>query len=297
MMAGPSGEIDEFGVDHPAADELIGYVMGEQSQRRAEGIRVHTAGCVECGDRLAALILLREERLIAGDVAAPQATVTPFPVPAKAPVRRAAAAAAAAAAMLILALAWFSWPGQIAERQPLAVAGPPSSFEFRTVDGDVDRVRLAVEVFRMRFDHGTRAMADGEARDRTSIAEALQAVSSGDLTAARTLLEPYAARWDRYGTALLGYVLFLLEDPTAYPVLEMYVAAHPTQEWEAAAESPEDLAFFFAARLRHAIGDDAGAREAVGWIDPRAGAGSAAVAWLRETLGDDARDFAPDIQP
>ena len=110
------------------------------------------------------------------------------------------------------------------------------------------------------------------------------------------MLEPFGERWERAGTALFGYVLFLLEDPAAYQVLEMYAAEHPTQVWQAEAETPEHLAFFFAARLRYATGDQAGAREAVGWIEPRAAIGVAAAAWLQDKLDDTASVAAPEQQ-
>jgi len=296
MMAGRSGDLDGPGADHPDVDELIDYVLGDLSQRRAGGVRAHAAGCLDCGDQLAALILLREERLSAEDGDAPAATVTLFPVPARAPLRRWPLAAAAAAS-LILGLAWFGWPAQVAEdERPMAAGAAPFAVEFEASDDDIRRVVDAVgDLLGQPFD-AVRATGDRAPAESGAIAEAVQAVSSRDLIAARTLLEPFGQRWDRYGTALLGYVLFLLEDPAAYQVLEMYVAEHENQAWEPKALFPEDLAFFFAARLRHAHGLDAGAREAVAWIDPRAGAGPAAVAWLQATLGETGRDPARDIQ-
>jgi len=294
-MAERSGELDDFGAGHPDVDELIGYVRGELSQRRARGIRAHAAACLDCGDQLAALILLREERLNAGDEAAPQATVMRFPVPARAPVRR-WRRAGAAAAVLILALAWLAWPAQVAEQEALVAEGLVlPSLDFEATDSDVGQVMDAVDFLGMPFDAGVQVTGGGTEADRRLLAAALQVAGSGDLTAARTLLESYGERWDQAGTAALGYVLFLLEDPAAYAVLEMYVAEHPTQVWDANAETPEDLAFFFAARLRHAIGDDAGAREAVGWIEPRGDAGVAATAWLQETLGSAVRVGDSDV--
>jgi anti-sigma factor RsiW len=114
MIERRSGEIDGFGTDHPEVDELIGYVRGELSQRRAASVRMHAAECMDCGDQLAALILLREERLYTGGAAPPQAKVTRFPVPAKVPVRR-RWAASAAAALLIPALVCFGWSARVVE--------------------------------------------------------------------------------------------------------------------------------------------------------------------------------------
>lgn len=295
MIERRSGEIDGFGTGHPEVNELIGYVRGELSQRGAASVRMHAAECMDCGDQLAALILLREERLYTGGTAAPQATVTRFPVPATVRVRR-RWPASAAAALLIPALAWFGWSARVAEHQPLVEQGRPPSIGFDTVAGDVDRVMAVVDGLGMRFNDAAQVAADGAVTDDVLIAVALRAMSSGDLTAARTLLEPFGERWERAGTALFGYVLFLLEDPAAYQVLEMYAADHPTQAWEAEAETPEDLAFFFVARLRYATGDQAGAREAVGWIHPRTETGTAAVAWLQDKLGDTASAAAPDLQ-
>lgn len=299
MMSGHSDEIDGFVEDHPDVDDLIGYVRGELTQQQARQLRAHAARCLDCGDQLAALILLREERLTSEEhVAAPvTATVMPFPTAAPAPARR-WPLAAAAAAMLIVALAWFTWPVQVAELGAAVADGPRLPvLEFEATDADIRQVLRAVDFLALEVGGGAQTATDRAPDDRTLIAEALQPIGRGDLIAARTLLEPFAARWELDGTALLGQVLFLLEDPTAVQVLEMYAADHPRQTWVAEATSPEALAFFFLARLRHVAGDDIGARNAVGWIHPRIGAGPAAIKWLQETLGDPAAGDPPSIEP
>jgi hypothetical protein len=145
----------------------------------------------------------------------------------------------------------------------------------------------AVSMLGMQFKADAGAVVAGQAapEDRYLIAAALDAFNGDDLTAASAVLEPFGLRWHRYGTAALGYALFLREDPGAYQVLEMYVAEHTTKTWEASAGTPEDLAFYLVARLRHVLGDDTGARAAVGWINPSNGAGPVATTWLAETLG------------
>ena len=288
-MPGHSGEIDDSDSHHPEADELVDYVRGELSQQRAQGVRLHAAGCVDCGDQLAALILLRERHLNAEGAGDRKATVTPvrFPVavPPPAAARRwplAAAAAAAAAAVLLVAPAWLLWP---------APPGQPT---------DEDRFLVLETAAELEFfvAPGTAAASAGSSEE-VAIGLALRDIVQGDLQTARGRLEPFRKlpQWDRFGTALLGYVLFLQQDPGARTVLEMYGAGHDKQAWEADAVSPEDLAFFFLARLRLADGDEAGAREAAGWIDPRMGAGPVAAKWRQEILGDATGVESPDSSP
>jgi len=293
MMHERLGEADGRGAGHPEVDVLIGYVRGELSQHEAVSVRAHAATCVDCGDQLAALILLREERQRIEDGESPMASVTLFPAPEMAPRRRWQPAAAAAAA-LVLALAWFAWPARVAEQEPLVAEPEPlvaaalvvPGVEFGASGDDVRTVMDTVDMIGMRYGGDAQPAAEGVPADAYRIAAAVRAFSSGDLAAASVLLEPFGERWHRYGTAMLGSTLFLLEDPAAYQVLEMYAADHETPLWQASAGAPEDAAFFLMARLRHAMGDDVGAREAVGWIAPTIGVGPTAVAWLTDTLGE-----------
>ncbi len=281
MMAGRSGDTDDLGADHPDVDELIDYVLGALSQREAGGVRAHAARCVACGDQLAALILLCEGRLNAEDVAAPTATVVRFPVAAKMPARRwPRPAAAAAAVALILAVAWFIWPPP----------GQPTEQDWQLA------LATTVELEGL-FALATQTAAVGDAPVSEIIGRALSAFNDDDLQGAREGLELFRdpERWHRFGTALLGYALFLQEDPGARAVLEMYRARHTNPTWDANAGVPEDLAFFFLARLRLADGDQAGAQEAVGWISREAAQGRAAEAWSRAQFGDASPTPSPDV--
>lgn len=279
-----SDEIDRLGADHPGADELLGYVHGELSQREARSVREHAAGCRNCGDQLAALILLRETQLNVENGKAPSANVTLFPLPTKAPVRRwPLPAVAAAVAALIFALGWFMWPPP---------AGQPTEEDRHLVaeaSGDIGPF----------FDLGTRSAAAGDVSDDVVVGIALSELMNDDLQSARNTLERFGERerWHRFGTALLGYVLFLQEDPYARSVLEMYRAGHDTKSWEDGAIMPEDLAFFFLARLRFAGDDDVGASEVVALIYPGSEVGQAAVAWAQKTLPAPIRESAPDNRP
>ncbi len=300
MMREPSGGEDGLGVGHPDVDALIGYVRGELSQLQAGNIRAHAVTCVDCGDQLAALIVLREDSL-SREREEEQATVKRFPGPVAVPATVPAPsshrkiAVAVAASLVVLLGGWGWWMQAGGPRQPQA-AGPqtqsaegvrplqPTAFE-RTPE-DVRLVMGTAEFLTMVRSPATSSATSEGPTDEMLVALGLQALVARDMVEARRLLEPFEARWEPVGTAIVGSLMFLQADPDAYQVLEMYAADHEKRSWPADAGGPEATAFFFLARLRHVVGDEQGALEALGWIAPDEETGEAAATWRQRVFGE-----------
>jgi hypothetical protein len=87
--------------DHVEVMRLLDYARGRLGRRSAHSVREHCMGCEDCGDQLAAALLLREST--AGAEAARPAAAS----------RRYPAAAAAAAAVLLAGAAFWSQDGLV----------------------------------------------------------------------------------------------------------------------------------------------------------------------------------------
>lgn len=297
-MARRADEAGGFGAGHPDADALIGYVRGELSQLQAGNIRAHAVTCVGCGDQLAALILLREDRLSLEDEEE-HTTVKRFPGPMAVPSTAARpssgkkiAVAVAVAASLVLLLGGWGWWTQVGDRSPSPPApvaeamGAQQPVGLERSAADARLVRETADFLAMIHNPATRSAAGAEMTDAMLVALGLQALGDRDPGEARRLLEPFETRWERFGTAVVGSLMFLQADPDAYQVLEMYAADHPKQSWQADAGGAEALAFFFLARLRHVVGHDDGALEALSWISPAEDTGTAAETWRQRVFGE-----------
>jgi hypothetical protein len=259
-------------------EKLLDYAKGALGQVEAEAVRRHAAHCADCGDQLAALILLSETRTLGAPAAAHQAEIVNFPIapPAQAPRRLWAGAAAILAA---LAVGAFVTQAGLPGADGPAVSEPQiPAVLFQATEADHDLVAGAVDFLDGIYTPRLRQAAVGTLSDTDRIRQGLIALRNDDAEAAAAVLAPFGERWDNDGTALLGSALFLLENPTAGPVLEMYAAASPRA---AAGELEADghLALYFLARLRYAGGEVAQAQEALGWILPDGAVGRAASAW------------------
>jgi hypothetical protein len=254
---------------HTPAQQLVRYTLGELDSPGAARVRRHAAQCAECGDQLAALILLRTDDV---DQAAPLAVA-----PARGATRRFASGLAAAAATLLVGVAAWALlaPGEAGWERAADVA---NGALLQETAEDLDLV-FGVDV--------SGATVDATASDTEQIGRALALVRSGDLAGAAGALSDFDTRWDRFGTGLLGMTEFVRGADRATAVLEFYVAEHASGHLvRGDSRSPEDVVLFFLAQARFAAGDAGGAREALAWIAPDSGIRAEAARWAERALGE-----------
>jgi tetratricopeptide (TPR) repeat protein len=253
--------------EHPEAQTLVAYSRGTLSRSAAAEVRLHVADCRDCGDQLAALLLLREAA-IEGDVGRPGAVIQPFPVPQEVlqrvpAARRWATAAMLAAAVMVVMAGVVTWRA-LTPAPPAITPGP----QVPTVSVSATNVERALVAENVNFlaeilAAGFERAGNGPLDDGTRVARAAQLVNQGDTARARELLEPFASQYDENGTPLLGWLLFVDGDgDAAYQVLET-VAAGRDATADPDPDSVANLSYFLLAQLRYAAGMPDGARDAL----------------------------------
>lgn len=265
---------------HPPVQRLIAYSRGELEQRAAARVRKHATECTDCGDQLAALLLLREHMIVGIDEA---------PVDRR-PVRSGRAGGGsfrAGLAVGVIAVVGFI-AGGLWWLPTYVDAGADTPAGAETLPAWHDQVLFdgLVEFLDVVFDPALKRATVGEIGDYERVAAAVAALGENDLDQAATLLERYTRRYDRFGSALHAIVLYMRGDPAAGEYLEAYYEVQVRAYEEGAPEgrivpggtvSPEAEAFYYLATLREEAGDEQGALEVLAWIAPDTQVGTAAA--------------------
>jgi len=257
---------------HPPVQRLIAYSRGELEQRDAARVRKHATECADCGDQLAALMLLREHMILGID---------------EAPVRDvassgggrsvAAGVAAAVLALVVAVAAAVAW-----EPRPVG-AGAEASVVEETLPAWHEEVLFAslVDGLGIVFGSDVRSVADGPMSDYERIGVAIGHLKDGDRDVADDALAPFRDDFNRFGSALHAINRYLMRAPDAGDLLESYYArSFESAESGVTAQgtlSPEAEAFYYLAVFRRASGDEQGALEALEWIAPDSEVGRPAM--------------------
>ncbi len=257
---------------------LVDYALGRLSRRSAAEVRVHCLRCGACGDQLAAVIALRQHVRGTGDPGVNW--------------RRVGAVAAAVVLAVGITAIGFQGDGSAARGAGTGVetvldgsgsaANPtPTSRALARDLADLDR-RMGL----LRIALGTVArVSDGYDR-QTQLRFALERLSARDLPGMAEALEPFAERYDPWGTPLLGIARYLGGDESRETVGYLRQASERAcrEGAEAADTYLERLAVFYLARHERNRGQG----------EVAAGLLSCLVS-VEDTLGDEAGDLLADL--
>ncbi len=210
---------------HADPVDMVAYVRGSLSKARANDVRKHCFACRDCGDQLAAVMLLRGAT----------------PVRASGPWYASRSAAAAAALVLLAgAVAWFAWGGSSARPQELIDSGTaagvsdpsarplPGSPEFAMLtESDVQIINGIAQYERQLDGLGAATGSDSESANTLSALRAgVDALSAGNYGVAAGYLDRFGDSYHPTGTYLLGLALFFegRRRPDAWQALESHLS-------------------------------------------------------------------------
>ncbi len=260
-------------VVHADPLDMVTYVRGCLSEERAEEVRKHCFACRDCGDQLAAIILLRG--------AAPLRSSVPWYA------RRSIAAAAAAVIVLVGAAAWVAGRGAApATRGPIDVeaivaASPDGASGSPTGVRVFTEITLAdIGIIEKVADLGSMIVGAenpatnvnvGAAEVITALQAGVRALADGEYGDAARALGGFASSYHPLGTPLLGLALFF--DGSDLPAARQALEAHVTvlDDLELTDSSNGHAAAYYLARLYLQAGHDHTARELLRRIVPDPG--------------------------
>ncbi len=240
--------------------DMVDYVRGSLSQDRADEVREHCFACRDCGDQLAAVILLRR--------AAPRQNQAPW-------YAHRSVAAAAAAVLLVGAAVWFvgfgterSVAGSTDNHAAVAAspgAAPPPELagrDYLEVTPSDARILGAI-AFMLEAVHepGRVVTGSGAEADRSiALLAGVGALGDARYGEAGSHLAEFASVYHPDGTLLLGLALFFegRRMPAARQALEAHVSRlqDSDSEWGTAGRA----AAYYLARLQVQAGEYAAAR-------------------------------------
>lgn len=189
---------------------LVDYALGRLSRHSAAEVRAHCLRCGACGDQLAAVIALRQHVRGTGDPGVDWTRV----------------GAVAAAVLLAVGITAIGFQGDgsaargagtgvetVLDGSGTAANATPTSRALARDLADLDR-RMGL----LRMALGTEArVSEGYDRE-TQLRVALERLSARDLAGMAEALEPFAERYDPWGTPLLGIALYLDGDESPQTV-------------------------------------------------------------------------------
>ncbi len=254
--------------------DMVGYVRGSLSQECAAEVREHCFACRECGDQLAAVILLRR--------------AAPLPAPApwywSRPV-----AAAAAVVLLVGAGAWLATSGAevpnagVIDDRAVATRSPERAGRAVLADRDYLEVTptdvgimSAIAFLLDGVGAPSSAVIDGGADAGSSLAlrEGVRALGEARYAEAAGYLEEFGNRYHPTGTVLLGMALFFdgRSMSAARQALENHVSKlqDSDDEWSTEARAGA----YYLARLHIQADERAAARALLSRASQRDGSGS-----------------------
>ncbi len=241
--------------------DMVTYVRGCLSEARAEEVRKHCFACRDCGDQLAAIILLRG--------AAPVRASVPW-------YASRWVAAAAGVVLLVGASAWLVGLGVGAGPRGVVDNGDVVASPDRSIDSlpgaggfaaltaaDVEIINLIALVEGQLSGLEVPAAAGSEAADTLSSVQAgVGALAGGDYGKAAGYLDRFGDSYHPAGTYLLGLALFFEGSrlPDARQALETHLSAlgDPGRtDWDSAGRTTA----YYLARLHLEAGRSGAARQ------------------------------------